>query len=522
MDFVLGLIIVGWVFCLIWIPLVIKANWKTHPRALFVCFFAEMWERFSYYGMRALLTLYMVKVVFQQIASGDIDAKSLAIYGTYTASIYLGPIIGGMMADKYLGFRKAILLGGILISIGHIVLAAQGLVAQTSELFFFIALSFIIVGTGYFKPNISSFLGKFYEQDDSRKDSAYSIFYMGINVGAFLSALTCGYLGEEIGWHWGFGLAGVGMLIGLLVFWVNLKHFGNEGLVPDKKYDQNSVFAGISLNNIIIILSFIAVPLWAMLFNYDSVFKYGLTGISVVVLAYLIYLSTQYENGSRLLVVLILFIFHALFWALYEQAGGSLTLITDRFVDRSLGGSEIPASQFQALNAFFIIIFAPAFSWLWIKLNKLKKEPSTPLKFVYSLVLLAVGFLIIVLGATTAMASGQKIIIWAIIFMYLFHTLGELCLSPVGLSMITKLSPPHIVGFTMGVWFLSYSIGNKVATEIGKLITVSDLQENASMAEQISPYVDVYLQWGVYVVLACAVILLSLVPLLKRLMKGIH
>ena len=522
MDFVLGLIIVGWVFCLVWIPLVIKANWKTHPRALFVCFFAEMWERFSYYGMRALLTLYMVKVVFQQVASGDIDAKSLAIYGTYTASIYLGPIIGGMMADKYLGFRKAILLGGILISIGHIVLAAQGLVAQTSELFFFIALSFIIVGTGYFKPNISSFLGKFYEQDDSRKDSAYSIFYMGINVGAFLSALTCGYLGEEVGWHWGFGLAGVGMLIGLIVFWVNLKHFGNEGLVPDKKYDQSSVFAGISLNNIIIILSFIAVPLWAILFNYDSVFKYGLTGITVVVLAYLIYLSTQYENGSRLLVVLILFIFHALFWALYEQAGGSLTLITDRFVDRFLGSSEIPASQFQALNAFFIIIFAPAFSWLWIKLNKLKKEPSTPLKFVYSLVLLAIGFLIIVLGATTAMASGQKIIIWAIILMYMFHTLGELCLSPVGLSMITKLSPPHIVGFTMGVWFLSYSKGNKVATEIGKLITVNDLQENASMAEQISPYVDVYLQWGVYVVLACAVILLSLVPLLKRQMKSIH
>lgn len=522
MDFVLGLLIVGWVFCLIWIPLVIKANWKTHPRALFVCFFAEMWERFSYYGMRALLTLYMVKVVFQQISSGDADIKSLAIYGSYTASIYLGPIIGGMMADKFLGFRKAILLGGILISIGHIVLAAQGLVAETNELFFFIALSFIVVGTGYFKPNISSFLGKFYEQDDPRKDSAFNIFYMGINVGAFLSALTCGYLGEEVGWHWGFGLAGVGMIIGLIVFWINLKHFGDEGLVPDEKYSKGNAFAGISLNNIIILLSFIAVPLWALLFNHDMVFKYGLTAITIIVLAYLVYLSTIYENGSRLLVVLILFVFHAMFWALFEQAGGSLTLITDRFVDRSMGASEIPASQFQALNAFFIVIFAPAYSWLWIKLNKLKKEPSTPLKFVYSLVLLAIGFLIIVLGAKAAMASGQKIIIWAVIFMYLFHTLGELCLSPVGLSMITKLSPKHIVGFTMGVWFLSYSVGNKVATEIGKLISIGDVQENASMAQQISPYVDVYLQWGVYVVLGCALVLLLLVPLLKRLMKGIH
>lgn len=522
MDFSLGLIIFGWIFCLIWIPMVIKANVKIHPRALFVCFFAEMWERFSYYGMRALLTLYMVKVVFQQIASGEADVKSLAIYGTYTASIYLGPIIGGMMADKFLGFRKSILLGGVLISIGHIVLAAQGLVAETNEFFFFIALSFIVVGTGYFKPNISSFLGKFYEQDDPRKDPAYNIFYMGINVGAFLSALTCGYLGESVGWHWGFGLAGIGMFVGLIVFWKNLKHFEDKGLVPDTKFDTQNVFAGLSINKLIILLSFLAVPLWAILFSYDNVFKVGLTGITVFVLAYLIYLSTKYENGSRLLVVLILFVFHAMFWALFEQAGGSLTLITDRFVDRFIGNSEIPASQFQALNALFIVVFAPVFAWLWMKLNKLKLEPSTPLKFVYSLVLLALGFLIIVLGAKSAIASGDKIVIWAIIFMYLFHTLGELCLSPVGLSMITKLSPSHIVGFTMGVWFLSYSVGNKVATEIGKLITVGEIGENASMSEQINPFVDVYLQWGVYVVLGCAAILLLLVPLLKKLMKGIH
>ncbi|ULC60372.1 peptide MFS transporter [Flaviramulus sp. BrNp1-15] len=522
MDFALILLIVGWIFCLIWIPLVIKANSKIHPRALFVCFFAEMWERFSYYGMRALLTLYMVKVVFQQIASGEADVKSLAIYGTYTASIYLGPIIGGMMADKYLGFRKSILLGGVLISLGHIALAAQGLIAETNEFFFFIALAFIVVGTGYFKPNISSFLGKFYKQDDPRKDPAYNIFYMGINVGAFLSALTCGYLGEQVGWHWGFGLAGIGMFIGLFVFWKNLKYFGDKGLVPDIKYDTQGFFAGLSLNKIIILLSLVAVPLWAILFSYDDVFKIGLSGITVVVLVYLIYLSTKYENGSRLLVVLILFVFHAMFWALFEQAGGSLTLITDRFVDRTIGNSEIPASQFQALNAFFIIIFAPVFAWLWMKLNKLKAEPSTPLKFVYSLVLLAIGFLIIVLGAKSAMESGESIIVWAIVFMYLFHTLGELCLSPVGLSMVTKLSPPDIVGFTMGAWFLSYSVGNKVATEIGKLISVGDLDENASMAEQISPYVDVYLQWGVYVVLGCAVVLLALVPVLKKLMKGIH
>ena len=312
------------------------------------------------------------------------------------------------------------------------------------------------------------------------------------------------------------------MFLGLFVFWKNLKYFGDKGLVPDTKFDTESVFAGFSLNKLIIVLSFVAVPLWAILFSYDEVFKVGLTGITIAVLGYLVYLSTKYENGSRLLVVLVLFLFHAMFWALFEQAGGSLTLITDRFVDRTIGGSEIPASQFQALNALFIIIFAPVFAWLWMKLNKLKAEPSTPLKFVYSLVLLAIGFLIAVLGAKSAMASGEKIIIWAIVFMYLFHTLGELCLSPVGLSMITKLSPSHIVGFTMGAWFLSYSVGNKMATEIGKLITVGEIGENASMAEQISPYVDVYLQWGVYVVLGFAGVLLLLVPLMKKLMKGIH
>ena len=521
MNFTVGLIIVGWIFCLIWIPLVVASNRKVHPRALFVCFFAEMWERFSYYGMRALLTLYMVKVIFQHMSQGDADAKSLAIYGSYTASIYLGPIIGGVIADRYFGFRKAILFGGVLISVGHLVLGLQGLIAETNQMMFFIALTLIVIGTGYFKPNISSFLAKFYEQDDPRKDGAFNIFYMGINVGAFLSALTCGYLGETIGWHIGFGLAGIGMLLGLVIFWINLKHFGDEGKIPNMDHEKKSIFMGMSLNTLIIIGSLLVIPLWSMLYNSSELFTNALLFISIGMLIYLFYLGTQYENGSRLWVVCILFLFHSVFWALFEQAGGSLTLVTDRFVDRMVGNSEIPASQFQALNAFFIIVFAPIFSWIWIKLRKLKAEPSTPLKFVLGLVLLALGFLLIVFGANNAISNGGKIGIWIIVFMYWFHTMGELFLSPIGLSMITKLSPGHIVGFVMGCWFLSYSLGNKLAAEIGKL-TSSASNENATFTEQLAQYSETYMTWGVYVVLGAAALLLLFVPLIKKWMKGIH
>ncbi|MEL6698393.1 MAG: peptide MFS transporter [Bacteroidota bacterium] len=556
MDITLIILIVGWIFVVIWIPLVIATNQKTHPRALFVLFFAEMWERFSYYGMRALLTLYMAKVLFEGMA--DAETQAIGIYGAYTSMVYLFPVIGGLIADRIFGFRKAILWGGLLMMIGHFTLALEGMMFEGNITLFFLSLALIIVGNGYFKPNISSFLGEFYERNDPRKDGAFTIFYMGVNIGAFLSTLTCGYVGEQVSWHLGFGLAGIGMAIGLIVFWIFSRGFGEKGLPPAPKPGKAKgfmrdlpVYAG----------SLVMIPVVAYFLNIDTVLTIILTVISIAVLGFFAVMgfvikgrSTPYEEeggatqedelineigtqpkvaststvkeknkvvAERLWVVPVLFVFHAVFWALFEQAGGSLTLFTERNVDRMILGSEIPASVFQSLNPLYIILLAPVFSWIWLRLNKAKKEPSTPMKFVLGLAQLALGFAIIVIGARFFATEGTVPVIF-LALMYLFHTTGELSLSPVGLSMVTKLSPAKIVGFVMGAWFLSISLANIMAGQIGKLAAVENVGENISKMETLTLYSSTYLTWGVYVVLGAAALLFVLVPLLRKWMHGIH
>ncbi len=561
------LMIGGWLFALAWIPFVIAINRKTHPRALFILFFAEMWERFSYYGMRALLTLYMTKVLFATLKDGEVI--SLGIYGSYTAMVYLFPVIGGLIADRVFGFRKAVIWGGVLMALGHFSLAVMGMGFEDSTPLFFASLALIIVGNGYFKPNISSFLGKFYDKNDPRKDGAFTIFYMGVNFGAFLSTLTCGYVGEQINWHYGFGLAGIGMMIGLIVFWIMSKSFGEKGLPPAPKEGKPS---GFQRDLPVYLGSLVAVPVVAFFLELDATLNFLLLAASAAILGQLVlqgltirnlsqgfvqigqyviyglvglaailYFGSQFgilpetmfgqetsalanydivaafaiivvfiflgitqpatdsmsdeaidelpaatgpdgvaastvaspqtipnkAVGERLLVIPVLFIFHALFWALFEQAGGSLTLFTDRNVDRMLLGSEVPASVFQSLNPFFIIVLAPAFSWMWIRLNQANREPSTPMKFVLGLAQLGLGFAIIVAGIQLFASDEGLVPMIFLVLMYLFHTTGELSLSPIGLSMITKLSPAKIVGYTMGVWFLSISLANKMAGELG-------------------------------------------------------
>ncbi|MEO0899866.1 MAG: oligopeptide:H+ symporter [Bacteroidota bacterium] len=602
------LMVGGWIFVLIWIPFVIATNRKTHPKALFILFFAEMWERFSYYGMRALLTLYMTKVLFAALADGEI--KSLGIYGSYTAMVYLFPVVGGLIADRIFGFRKAVIWGGVLMALGHFALAIMGMGFEDNIPLFFASLALIIVGNGYFKPNISSFLGKFYDKNDPRKDGAFTIFYMGVNIGAFLSTLTCGYVGETISWHYGFGLAGIGMMIGLIVFWAMSSSFGNEGLPPEPKEGKPS---GLQRDLPVYIGSLIAVPIVAFFLELDEVLNflllaasgailgnlilngidernegdslvkagqsviygliavatviffpayyglipetianvntvslayYGIIGAFALLIIFIVLAVTQKQSdelseevdgegedatkvpkkavGERLLVIPVLFIFHALFWALFEQAGGSLTLFTDKNVDRVLFGSEIPASVFQSLNALFIILLAPVFSWMWIKLNKSGREPSTPLKFVLGLAQLALGFAIIVAGINMFASDEGLVPMIFLVLMYLFHTTGELSLSPVGLSMITKLSPTKIVGYTMGVWFLSISLANKMAGELGKLTATEGGGEGLNLTDSLAIYGDTYLTWGVYVVGGAALVLLMLVPILRKWMNGIH
>lgn len=520
--------IIGWIFVAIWIPFIIYTNKNTHPKALFVLFFAEMWERFSYYGMRALLTLYMAKVLFIDMGQSLADARALTIYGSYTSMVYLSPVIGGLIADKIFGFRKAVMWGGILMMLGHFTLALEGMAFEGNLTIFFSALALIIIGNGYFKPNISSFLGKFYDLNDPRKDGAFTIFYMGVNIGAFLSTLTCGYVGEEIGWHYGFGLAGIGMGIGILVFWLlGPKIFGDKGLPPKPADDappSSNKILGLEKNLFVYVASLVAIPVVAYMLDLNELMATVLLILSFGMIAYLLYISFNSKEkvaGQRLWVVVILFFFHAVFWALFEQAGGSITLFTDRNVDRSFLGSEIPASVFQSLNPLYIILLAPVFSWVWIKLSKIGKEPSTPMKFVLGLTQLGLGFVVIVLGAKMFANEGMVPVIFLFV-MYLLHTMGELSLSPVGLSMITKLSPDKIVGFVMGFWFLSIALANKLAGEIGKLTATEGVPEGASPMETLGQYTSTYMTWGVYVVLGAALILLVMVPKLRKWMHGIH
>ena len=558
MNVALWILIISWIFVLAWVPFIIYSNRKLHPKALFILFFAEMWERFSYYGMRALLILYMVSELFKELSNGEAKIEALGIYGSYTAMVYLFPVVGGLLADKVLGYRKAILFGGALMMAGHFALAIEGMLFGGNAQLFFLSLAFIIVGNGFFKPNISSFLGDFYGLNDSRKDGAFTIFYMGVNIGALLSSVTCGYLGEsaDFGWHYGFGLAGIGMLLGLLIFWIYApKVLGKKGINPaslenfpeiiekdaikllqgSKEEREKALEAEakgfeeiknpkLKKNQLLTYIgSILFIPICSLFLDLSDAVYWGLILISIGILGYILYIASKEDSkeaGQRLWVVVILFIFHSIFWALFEQAGGSITLFTLENVDRVVLGSEIPTSIFQLLNAFFIMTLAPVFSIMWIKLRAKGKEPSTPMKFVLGLAQLALGFAFIVLGAQFEIDGLVPIIF--LIVMYLFHTTGELSLSPVGLSMITKLSPKRMVGFIMGVWFLSISLANKMAGKIGELTASNDLGENATSLETLGVYTSTYLTWGVFVVGGAAVVLLFIVPTLRKWMNGIH
>jgi POT family proton-dependent oligopeptide transporter len=527
MDTGLLVMLLAWVGVAIWVSVIIFNQKKYHPKALFTLFFTEMWERFSFYGMRALLILYMTKELFKLMETGQADARAYGIYGAYNALLYAAPVIGGLLADKIMGFRKAIMLGGIFMAIGQFVLSytttldpqvAIGSIFS-KEWFFFVGLGLLTVGNGFFKPNISSFLGTFYDQNDKRKDSAFTIFYMGINVGAFLAPLTCGYLGESVDWSLGFLVAGIGMLVGLIQFYVSMRKYQTEGMPPDRNELKRPVFAGLSKEWMIILGSLMIVPVFALLIDAEGITNYILIIVGVICLGYLVVSALTQENrveGKRLLVFVFLFFFHMIFWALFEQAGGSLNILTDRYVNRH----GIEASQFQALNPLYIIVLAPVFSWIWRKLSINGMEPWTPTKFFLGLLQMAIGYAIIVWGARSVIGTENMIPIVFIMGMYLFHTTGELSLSPVGLSVVTKLSPGKIVGFVMGSWFLSIAFAHKIAGILGQLIASpgTDMTRDGAL----NMFSQVYLEWGVYVVLGAALLLLFITPLLRRWMHGIH
>ena len=419
-----------------------SSDFLGHPKGLFVCFATEMWERFSYYGMRALLILYLTK------HWEFTDATSYLIYGAYTSLVYIMPVFGGMLADQILGSKKAVTYGAILLVFGHL-----GMTVESNEQIFYLSLALIVSGVGFLKPNISTMVGALYEEGDPRRDSGFTIFYMGINIGAFTATLLCGYLGEEIGWAYGFGAAGIGMLLGLFIFLWGQKYLEGLAEPPSNKYMTK--VNGISFENWAYISGVVMVLVTWFLVQNSQLVGQLLGGFGVIFIgAWLLYalLKCAPEERDRLIVVGILILFSLIFWALFEQAGSSLNILTDRGVDRVIFGWEVPASMFQSLNAGFIFTIAPLFALLWIALAKRNMEPSTPIKFSIGIVLVGLGFLALVYGMNSSEGL-QTGVIW-IVLIYLLHTLGELCLSPVGLSSVTKLSPQRIVGFMMGMWFL--------------------------------------------------------------------
>ncbi|MCH9690692.1 MAG: oligopeptide:H+ symporter [Gammaproteobacteria bacterium] len=572
-----------------------------HPKGLYICFATELWERFSFYGMKYLLLLYLTKYhLFTDSASYD-------ILGAYAGLVYALPLLGGLLADRYLGMRKAVVFGAILLCFGHLLMAVEGhqavsypagtllnqaitlndgsVIAAGTTLtknviiqdvvalkVFFFALALITVGVGFLKPNISTIVGQLYPKNDSRRDSGFTIFYMGINTGSFLATLLCGWLGETYGWGYGFGAAGIGMLIGLATFLWGQKYLqglaepNRPALLKEKALGPISKEWAIYLGSIaslavvwfliqsepvvhlaqntLLIVAIVGLILFSML-HKDSKGKdavaIGLAAITAalgllwaftnvdiwlgaMLLGLVVFIGYGFirhysEEFSRTVVLMVLITSTIVFWALFEQSAGSMTLYADRVLDRSFGDGEIRASMFGSLNAGFLMLLAIPFAMLWLWLGKRGWEPSTPVKFSLGIILAGLGFGALVLGAEFPNEAGKVAAAW-LVLAYLLHTIGELCLSPVGLSAVTKLSIGKVVSVSMGTWFLATALSETVATRIGKMAAIAP-EGSSDVTSTLATYTALYenlMWWG----LAAGAVLLVISPLLKKGMCGIR
>ena len=484
---------------------------RNHPKGLFILFFAEMWERFSYYGMRALLVLYLTKhFLFDK-------QEAYGLYGAYTTLVYITPVIGGILADRYLGPRKAVLIGAILLVLGHLGMAVEGEPvldaadrSATVMNIFYMSLALIIAGVGFLKANISTIVGELYKKGDERRDGAFTIFYVGINLGAFGGSLIAGYLGETYGWKYGFGLAGIGMLAGLIVFMWGKPLLEGAGESPNPELLKKKRFAGLSTEWLIYLGTFLAtIFIWWVVRDQGTVgVLLGLAGLIVV--SYILYRSVftlKAHARNRIIAAMFLISVQVLFWGLFEQAGSSLSLFTDEAVDRNIMGQEIKTSVFQSLNAMYIVLLGPLFAALWIWLGKRGLDPSAPAKFGLGVIQLGLGFLVLVWGASAAGSNLTPVIF--IFLIYLLHTTGELCLSPVGLSAMTRLSTPNMVGLIMGTWFLASGAGNFVAS----MIAQATAAEGGGTEQVLSVYSNVG-----WMAVAVGVGLIVISPLIKKMM----
>lgn len=487
-----------------------------HPKGLFVLFFTELWERFSFYSMRGILTLYTAMVVLEAMAREQAGGQADQIYGAYLGFVYSSTFIGGMLADRLLGQRRAIYIGGTLMAIAQFTLCAHawlvksGVSVASLNWMFFLGLGFLSAGNGFFKPNISTIVGTLYYQGDARRDVAFTIFYMGINIGAFLASFSAGFA-QHYGWHFGFLLAGLGMVVGMIIFSFGLGTIEGKGLPPQgaslKASGALLVPNGLAL--VVGVTLFIPVAGY-LISNPEWVQSLALIIAGPVVL-YLLWeaLRGTREEAGRMIVILVLCAFSMMFWGFFELAGSTITRFTEDVVDRNVLEREVPAAFLaNVVNPLLIIVLSVPVAGLWVWLDRRRIEPSSPFKFVMGLGFLAVGFVMLLLGSQEAQGNpaGKCAMVW-LILAFFFHTTGELCLSPVGLSTITKLAPARLVGMFMGVWFLSSSLGNVLAP---KVAGVGESSSFGQVFTRIS-----------FIILGGAVVLLILVVPLKRMMHGV-
>ncbi|MBL0169133.1 MAG: peptide MFS transporter [Gemmatimonadaceae bacterium] len=489
-----------------------------HPRGLGLLFLTEMWERFSYYGMRALLVLYLVNKLEWD------TARAAGLYGTYTMLVYLTPMIGGYLADRFIGTHRSLVIGGFVIASGHFVLAFPGMTA------FYTGLGLVIIGTGFFKANVSTMVGQLYHEGDTRRDSGFTLFYMGINTGAFLGPLVCGYLAQSdrFGWHYGFAAAGVGMVLGLIGYMLLKRKY--LGTIGDAPRGASKAGAGVltddsqdvsTRNGVIGIIGGGALA-WLVSGSILGVLMGCVIGAALSISV----LGTHGEERKRVVALFIVAFFVVFFWAAYEQAGSSMNLFADRNTNLQAGSFTIPSTWFQSVNAFFIIIFAPVFAAFWLAMGRRGTEPSTALKMSIGLALVGAGFLLLAIGGGRADAGIKVSPMW-LIGAYLLHTFGELCLSPVGLSYVTKVAPVKFASLLMGVWFLANAAANKVA---GFVAGYTPLPGQAPSSPQTG--IGGYIQqlsgtnkgfFTIFVIssFAAAIAMFLCVPLLKRLTKSV-
>jgi POT family proton-dependent oligopeptide transporter len=442
-----------------------EKRWLGHPRGLSTLFFTEMWERFSYYGMRSLLILFLVASV-QKGGFGLTDQMAAAIYGLYVSTVYLFALPGGWIADRILGQRQAVFVGGCIIAAGHFSMAVPTVAT------FYLGLCLIVVGTGLLKPNVSAMVGDLYPEGGARRDAGFSVFYSGINTGAFLGPIICGFLGERINWHAGFGAAGIGMILGVIQYRYGGKYLGEAGL----RRTQGDAAASRSRGVRTLLLSLGALAAAALVLaglqaagvlHLTLPWAARATGVGILLIA-LIYFGSILlfshlgaSEKKRIFVLFIFFLASCLFWAGYEQQGSSFNLFASRLTDRMIGSWEVPASWFLSFPAICVILLAPVFGWIWLKLGR--REPSMPAKLGCGLVFGGLGFVVMVLAAVGTRGGAVRVAPWWLLTTYFIHTVGELCLSPVGLSSVTKLAPRRMVGQLMGTFFMGNALGNLIA-----------------------------------------------------------